>query len=161
VFQIGDKVVYPVHGAGIIEAIETKEVLGEEHRYYVLFIPSSSMRVMIPCDSSTNNNIRSIVSEKVAEQVMEILHGQESQMSDKWSHRYRLNMDKIKSGDILELAEVVRNLSLRDVGKGLSSGEKRLLDQAKEILVSELALVRDAATAEVDTMLENIFQPSD
>mgnify|MGYP000921570359 FL=1 len=157
-FQIGDKVVYPVHGAGVIEAIEKRVVLGEEKHYYVLAIPTSSMKVLVPLDNANAMGIRYVIKEDEVASVIEVLKGPESPMVEKWNYRYRLNMDKLKSGDIYEVAEVVRNLSLRDIVKTLSSGEKRLLDQAKDILVSELVLVGNENADGVMEKLELIFK---
>lgn len=157
-FEIGDKVVYPVHGAGVIEAIEKRVVLGEEKRYYVLAIPTSSMKVLVPLDNADCMGIRYVITEDEVNSVIDVLKGPESPIIDKWNYRYRLNMDKLKSGNIYEVAEVVRNLSLRDIVKTLSSGEKRLLDQAKDILVSELVLVRNETADGVMEKLELIFK---
>lgn len=157
-FQIGDKVVYPVHGAGVIEAIETRMILGEEKNYYVLSIPTSSMKVLVPLENADAMGIRYIIDEEDVASVLDVLKGPESPLVDKWNYRYRLNMDKLKSGDIYEVAEVVRNLSLRDMVKTLSGGEKRLLDQAKDILVSELVLVGDDKPEDLMKQLDLIFK---
>ena len=160
-FSVGDKVVYPVHGAGIIEKIETREFLGKERDYYVLNIPTSSMKVMVPCDNVEDAGIRNVISSAESKKVLSILGGynmdrQEAvqvALDDKWNRRYRVHMDKIKSGNIYDLAETVRALSLRNDRKPLSGGEKKLLDQAKDILVSELVL---ACNATAESMLEEV-----
>ena len=137
-FNIGDKVVYPMHGAGEIEAIEEKEFLGKKQRYYVLKLPLGDMKLMVPIKENGESGLRRVIPEVDAERVLNILKGKLSEMPANWNHRYRVNMDKIKSGNIFEVAEVVRNLSLRDREKGLSTGEKKMLECARQILVSEL-----------------------
>jgi len=149
-FSIGDKVVYPMHGAGIIEAIEEKDILGKKRKYYIMKMPLGDMKVMIPLDSVEDIGLRDIISLTEVEQVMAVLNDDISKMPQNWNRRYRANMDRIKSGDIYEVAAVVRNLMLRDKEKGLSTGERKMLGNAKQILVSELVLARgiDEKTAE-------------
>lgn len=155
-FDIGDKVVYPMHGAGIIESIEEKEILGEIKKYYVMRIPVGDMKVMIPMDNVEHIGLRQVVSLDVVDQVLTIIGEQETDMSKNWNQRYRANMDKIKSGDICEVADVVRNLMFRDREKGLSTGERKMLDQAKQILISELALAQDLDAQEVFSALTEL-----
>jgi len=149
-FNLGDKVVYPMHGAGVIEAIEEKEILGTRRKYYIMKMPLGDMKVMIPLDSVEDIGLRDIISLTEVEQVMAVLNDDISKMPQNWNRRYRANMDRIKSGDIYEVAAVVRNLMLRDKEKGLSTGERKMLGNAKQILVSELVLARgiDEKTAE-------------
>jgi CarD family transcriptional regulator len=157
VFQVGDKVVYPMHGAGIIEAIEEREVLGDRKRYYVMRMPINEMQVMVPCESSSTAGMRQVMSEQVFQKVLEVLQARKSIMSKNWSHRYRANMEKIRSGNIYELAEVVRNLSLRDREKGLSTGERKMLENARQILLSEIALARNLEADQADNFLEQVL----
>lgn len=156
-FEIGEKVVYPVHGAGIIEAIETREILGESREYYVLRLSTGGLQVLIPVDSVGNVGMRSICSQDTLNTVWDILLGEPSPWEDNWNRRYRLNMDKIKSGDIEEIAEVVRNLTVRDMGRGLSSGEKKMLDNAKKILLSEIVLAKSISAEEAQDELQGLF----
>lgn len=156
-FNIGDRVVYPMHGAGIIEAIEEKEVLGERHRYYIMKLPIGEMKVMIPMDNVEEIGLREIIDDEGVAKVFDILRGEMSSMSQNWNRRYRANMEKIKSGDIFEVAEVVRNLAIRDREKGLSTGERKMLDNARQILVSELVLAQGATEEQVETTLENLL----
>lgn len=156
-FQIGDKVVYPMHGAGVIESIEEKEILGETRNYYVMRIPIGDMKVMVPMENVEGIGLRQVIEAECFDKVMDILSGLKSDMSANWNRRYRANMEKIKSGNIYEVAEVVRNLMLRDKERGLSSGEKRMLDYARQILVSELVLCRDTAADQVQSMIEEVF----
>lgn len=158
VFQIGDKVVYPMHGAGIIEDIEEREVLGQRHSYYVMRLPIGDMKVMIPMDNVEEIGLRQIIDEEGVKQVFSILQDNKSKMSSNWNRRYRANMEKIKSGDIFAVAEVVRNLSLRDAEKGLSTGERKMLDNAKQILISELVLAQNRTEEQVEQQLANCFK---
>ncbi|MEW6424704.1 MAG: CarD family transcriptional regulator [Bacillota bacterium] len=139
-FKVGDRVVYPMHGAGIIEAIEEKEVLGERKQYYVLHFPVGDMKVMIPCATCKEAGLREVIGKDGVQKVFRILKENGSTMSSNWNRRYRANLEKIKTGDIYEVAEVVRNLIQREKEKGLSSGERKMLQNARQILVSELAL---------------------
>ena len=139
-FKIGDKVVYPMHGAGVIESIEEKEVLGERNQYYILRLPVGDMKVMVPITTSREAGLREVVGKEEIKKVFRILKGTSTAMSANWNRRYRANLEKIKSGDIFEVAEVVRNLIRREKEKALSSGEKKMLENARQILVSELAL---------------------
>lgn len=143
-----------MHGAGIIEAIEEQEVLGERHKYYVMRIPIGDMKVMIPMDSVREVGLRGVINSEGVRRVKEILQGEQTKMSQNWNRRYRANMEKIKSGDIFEVAEVVRNLAIREREKGLSTGERKMLDNARQILVSELVLAQDCTEQEVENMLE-------
>ncbi len=156
-FKVGDKVVYPMHGAGVIEAIEEKEVLGEKRKYYVMRMPIGDMKVMVPMDSAGEVGIRQVIDEAGIQKVFNILRDKKSTMSTNWNHRYRANMEKIKSGNIFEVAEVVRNLVLRDREKGLSTGERKMLDNAKQILVSELVLAKGEGEEQVESLLEGVF----
>lgn len=156
-FNIGDKVVYPMHGAGIIESIEEKEILGSRKKYYVMKLPIGEMKVMIPMDSILKVGLREVIAKDKVEQVFTILQDHQGEMSANWNRRYRDHLDKIKSGDILEVAEVVRNLMLREREKGLSTGERKMLESAKQILISELILVQDVEQGEIIKVLEGIF----
>ncbi|NLW17577.1 MAG: CarD family transcriptional regulator [Firmicutes bacterium] len=156
-FKLGDRVVYPMHGAGIIEAIEEKEVLGEKQKYYILRLPLGDMRVMIPLRNANDIGIREVVSEDCLQEALSILQDEETEMPSNWNQRFRSTLEKIRSGDIKPVAEVMRNLVRRDQEKGLSTGERKMLDAARQIFISELILVRDmeeeAATRLVDDLL--------
>ncbi|OWZ84514.1 CarD family transcriptional regulator [Natranaerobius trueperi] len=157
-FKKGDKVVYPMHGAGVIEDIEEKEVLGKKHVYYIMRIPVGDMKVMIPKEKIDKIGLREIVTGEKIQKVWAILKDKEGAMSASWNQRYRANLEKIKTGDIFEVAEVVKNLVIRDTEKGLSTGEKKMLDNAKQILISELVLAdeidEDRALEELEDTLE-------
>ena len=156
-FKIGDKVVYPMHGAGIIEAIEEKEVLGDKRRYYIMKIPCGDMKVMVPMDNIGGIGLREVVDPDGVTRVISILQDRETDMSTNWNRRYRANMEKIKSGSIYEVAEVVRNLSLREREKGLSTGERKMLDNARQILISELVLAKEEKEDSIKLLIDDLF----
>lgn len=159
-YHIGDKVVYPMHGAGVISAIEEKEILGEKRQYYVMKMPIGDMKVMIPMDNMVEIGIRTIVDSSIAEEVITILKEAEVDLNSNWNKRYRENMMKIKSGDIREVARVVKALMHRDHEKGLSTGERKMLSNAKQILISELVLVKGIDQQEVERIIEGITEES-
>ena len=153
-FNIGDKIVYPMHGAGTIDSIEEKDVLGEKQSYYILKMPGE-VKVMVPIAKAEQVGVRSIIDKGSADKVFEVLEHDETEMNKNWNKRYRDNMDKLKSGDIYEIADVVRNLSFKQKEKGLSTGEKKMLSNAKQILVSELVLAEHATQDEVEELINN------
>ena len=159
-YEVGDKVVYPHHGAGKIMKIEQKEVLGQYRDYLTIQILHNDMTVMVPVDSADRAGLRKVVESDVVDDVLDVLHGDPTKMPKNWSRRYKHNRDKLKTGDIFEVAEVVRNLAIRHADKGLSTGEKQMFSKAKKILASELMYARDfnedEATAFLEDVLENI-----
>ena len=157
-FNIGDKIVYPMHGAGIIVALEEKEILGEKRKYYIMKMPMSEMKVMIPIDNIEDIGIRQIIDGEEMENVLRVLSDETTKMSQNWNRRYRANMDKIKSGDIYEIASVVRNLIMRDREKGLSTGERKMLNNAKQMLVSEMVLVKDIDNESAENLIEETLK---
>jgi len=156
-FNIGDKVVYPMHGAGVIEAIEEQEILGEMRKYYVMRMPIGDMKVMIPTNNVKEIGLRQVIDEDGVQRVLSILHDKSNTMSLNWNHRYRNNLEKIKSGDVYEVAEVVKNLILREQEKGLSTGERKMLENARQILISELVLARGTEEEKIELMLDAVF----
>lgn len=157
-FQVGDKVVYPMHGAGIIENIEEKEVLGNKQRYYIMHMPIGDMKVMIPTDHVDEIGLRPVIDQEGVAHVLDILQGSKTKMSSNWNHRYRANLEKIKSGDICAVAEVVRNLSIREAEKGLSTGERKMLESARQILISELGLAQDQTPEQVEAQVAKCLE---
>lgn len=153
-FNVGDKVVYPMHGAGTIDSIDKKNILDKEVEYINISMPGG-VKVMVPSNQASKQGLRNIISQNDVEKVFCILETDETQMSDNWNKRYRDNMDKMKSGDIYEVADVVRNLSFKQKEKGLSTGEKKMLNNAKQILVSELVLVENTTNAEMEQLVDN------
>ena len=153
-FNIGDKIVYPMHGAGTIDSIEEKDILGEKQSYYILRMPGE-VKVMVPISKAKEVGVRSIIDKSSADKVFSVLEQDETEMNKNWNKRYRDNMDKLKSGDIYEIADVVRNLSFKQKEKGLSTGEKKMLNNAKQILVSELVLAESSNTDEIEEIVNN------
>jgi len=149
--------VYPMHGAGVIEAIEEREVLGECKKYYIMALPIGDMKVMIPMDSVEEVGLRQVIDDEGVRRVYEILGGEKTAMSSNWNRRYRANMEKIKSGDIFAVAEVVRNLTLRDQDKGLSTGERKMLETARQILISELVVASGSTEDEVNAKIAELL----
>ncbi|MCK8816236.1 CarD family transcriptional regulator [Natroniella sulfidigena] len=160
-FEIGDKIVYPNHGAGTIVDVEEKEILGETKQYYIMKLPIGEMKVMIPKDNVEEIGLRNVIDKEVVPHVYEVLEGKQSEMSQNWNRRYRANTEKIKTGDIFEVAEVVRNLTIRDIVKGLSTGEKKMLSNSRQILISELVLTEDKTEEEIETKIDEIFAEQD
>ena len=158
-FNVGDKIVYPMHGAGVIDAIEEKDILGEKQAYYILKMPGE-VKVMVPTAKAEEIGVRSIIDKSSAEKVFRVLESDETEMSMNWNKRYRDNMDKMKSGDIYKVADVVRNLSFKQKEKGLSTGEKKMLNNAKQILVSEPVLTEHATQDEIEQMVDSKISTS-
>ena len=148
-FDVGDKVVYPHHGAGTVEKKEVKVVLGEEREYLTIRILHNEMTVNVPVDNCDKVGLRGVIDLEMVEVVQKVLLGGSTEMPKNWNRRFKHNRDKMKTGDILELAEVVRNLSLRDHEKGLSTGEKQMYVKAKKILASELMYAKDLSEDDV------------
>lgn len=144
-FKVGDKVVYPMHGAGTIESIEEKNMLGTKENYYIIKMPVGDMKLMVPTDKAQGIGVRYVVSKKESDGVFKVLEKPKDPYihDTNWSKRYATNVDKIKSGDIYEVAEVVRELSHRHMERGLSIGEKKMLNSAKDILLSEMCLAEN------------------
>ena len=158
-FNVGDKVVYPMHGAGIIESIEEKAILDERQSYYIIKMPGE-VKVMVPTAKAEEIGVRNIIDKVQAEKVIGILEQESTEMSMNWNKRYRDNMEKMKTGNIYEVADIVRNLSFKQKEKGLSTGEKKMLLNAKQILVSELVLAEQKELNEIETLVESKINAS-
>lgn len=154
-FSIGDKVVYPMHGAGIIEKIEEREILGEIKSYYILHIPYGKMQVMVPVDKCAEAGLRAIVSKAEIKRVLEVLSAPSTEMDENWNRRLRDNNEKLKTGDPKQVAEVIRNLARIEREKKLSAGEKKLLLNARQILSSEIVLVNGIAEDKADDLINS------
>jgi CarD family transcriptional regulator len=139
-YSVGDTVVYPHHGAAIIESKQQRELKGEKREYLVLRLTYGDLTLMVPADSCEEVGIRDVVSKKEVEKVLGVLRAPEEKSPKNWSRRFKANYEKLRSGDIYQVAEVVRNLATREKDKGLSAGERRMLTKAKQILLSELAV---------------------
>jgi CarD family transcriptional regulator len=160
-YKVGDHVVYPHHGAGKVLKKEVKEVLGEKRQYLTIKILHNDMTVMVPCENADKAGLRRVIGEEAVAKVLSVLRDDVSQMPKNWNRRFKHNREKIKTGDVYELAEVVRNLAIRETEKGLSTGEKQMYTRAKKILASEFmyALDKDEEGAEeyIDELLEERF----
>ncbi|MCM2532408.1 transcription factor YdeB [Neobacillus pocheonensis] len=154
-FKIGDNIIYPMHGAGIIEGIEEKEIQGQTQKYYVIRIPMNNMQVLMPMNNILNSRIRSVSDKLSLEVVLDIFHHGESDRSLSWKERYKINSDKVRSGKLIEGAEVVRDLTRIQNEKTLNSSEKQMLDNAKRILVGELGLIRGITEVQATDLLKN------
>ncbi|NLJ81230.1 MAG: CarD family transcriptional regulator [Firmicutes bacterium] len=157
-YNVGDNVVYPMHGAGVIKAIEEREVLGEKQKYYIMALPIGDMKVMIPMNAVEEIGLRQVINGEEVKRVYDILQEEKTAMSTNWNRRYRANMEKIKSGDIFAVAEVVKNLTIRDNKKGLSTGEKKMLGTARQILISELVIAQNSTEDEIVKVIDSFFQ---
>ena len=159
-FKVGDKVVYPHHGAGTIVKKEKRIVLGEKREYLTIKILHNDMTVNVPSENADRVGLRKVIDEEMVGKVLKALTGTGTAMPKNWNRRFKHNRDKMKTGDIFELAEVVRNLALRDGEKGLSTGEKQMYVKAKKILASELMYAKqmdeDEAAAWLDEVLSTV-----
>ena len=153
-FKVGDKIVYPMHGAGTIESIEEKEILGEKQKYYIMKMPVGDIKVMVPTKNAELIGVRDVIGNDAAKNVLDVLEAAPTDMSSNWSKRYRDNQDKMKSGDICEVADVVRNLTFRSKIKPLATGEKKMLSSAKQILISELVLAEAMDQSQVESLID-------
>jgi CarD family transcriptional regulator len=158
---VGDNVVYPHHGAGVVLKRESRDMMGESKDYLTIKILHNDMTVMVPCENAHRAGLRRVIDEEAVQRVIGVLTGEVSEMPKNWNRRFKYNREKIKTGDVYELAEVVRNLAIREMEKGLSTGEKQMYTRAKKILASEFmyALDKDADGAEeyIDGLLEERF----
>ncbi len=159
-YEIGDHVVYPHHGAGKVVKKELKEVLGEKRQYLTIQILHNDMTVMVPCENADRAGLRRVIGEEAVIRVLAVLRDDVSQMPKNWNRRFKHNREKIKTGDIYELAEVVRNLALRETEKGLSTGEKQMFTRAKKILASELMYALDKDEEEAEAYLDDLLAES-
>ena len=153
-FSVGDKIGHPMHGAGTVSAIEEKNIGNETESYYIISMPGE-VKVMVPIAKAEQIGVRNIIDESDVSKVLGILEEDETEMSNNWNKRYRDNMDKMRSGNIFVVADVVRNLSFKQKEKGLSTGEKKMLKAAKQILVSELVLAEHSSNEEVEQIIDN------
>lgn len=157
-FAVGDKIAHPLHGAGIIEGIEERKINGQVRRYYILKIPVGGMVVMIPQESSEAVGIRAIVTAEEAENIINSLSALTFEMTQNWNKRYRENMLRIKSGNLFEVAKVIKGLLEREHEKGLSTGERKMLRAAKQILISELVLSKNATYEEIEMRINGAWE---
>jgi CarD family transcriptional regulator len=156
-YKVGDKVVYPHHGAGTVVKREERDVLGQKREYLTIKILHNDMTVNVPSENAEKVGLRKVIDEEMVEVVLKALTGGGTQMPKNWNRRFKHNRDKMKTGDVLELAEVVRNLSLRDQEKGLSTGEKQMFVKAKKILASELMYAKGMDEDEASVWLDGVL----
>jgi CarD family transcriptional regulator len=156
-YKVGDKVVYPHHGAGTVVKKESRTVLGQKREYMTIKILHNDMTVNVPTENADAVGLRKVIDEQMVNKVLKALTGGGTQMPKNWNRRFKHNRDKMKTGDIFELAEVVRNLSLRDHEKGLSTGEKQMFVKAKKILASELRYAKDMDEEEAAEWLDGVL----
>lgn len=157
-FEIGDRIVYPMHGAGVIVEKTLKTILGVEKEYYILSIPVGEIRISVPIDKINDMGIRTIVDESEIENILEILKLKDVEINSNWNARYRENLEKLRLGELEGIAEVFRDLYTLDLDRGLSMAEKKLLHSSKKMLISELSVVEGKKVAEVEKKLENLFR---
>lgn len=157
-FEIGDRILYPMHGAGVIEKIEEQTVLGEKQAYYVMNMQPDGMKVMIPVKTCEQIGVRFIISKEEGQKVLEQFLKEPIVSDDNWNRRHRENMDKIKSGDIFKVLSVVKNLMFRDRNKGLSTSERKMLSVSRQILVSELVLCGVADRSDVESIMADTIE---
>jgi CarD family transcriptional regulator len=153
-FDVGDKVVYPHHGAAVIEGREKKTAFGQERDYLILKLAYGELTLYVPADNTDEVGLREVINDEEVEEVFAVLRKKEARMPTNWSRRFKNHVEKLKSGDIYQVAEVVRNLSLREKDKGLSAGEKRMLAKARQILVSELTFAINVPEEEAEKRLD-------
>ena len=156
-FSVGDTVVYPHHGAALIESIEMRDIGGQERKYLVLRVAQGDLTVRVPADNVDLVGVRDVVNQEGLDRVFEVLRQPYTEEPTNWSRRYKANLEKLASGDVIKVAEVVRDLWRRDQDRGLSAGEKRMLSKARQILVSELALAEDKDEDEAETILDEVL----
>jgi CarD family transcriptional regulator len=151
-------VVYPHHGAGKVLKKEQKEILGEQREYLTIKILHNDMTVMVPCENAGKAGLRRVICDEDVQKVLSVLRDDVSDMPKNWNRRFKHNRDKIKTGDVFELAEVVRNLAIREADKGLSTGEKQMYTRAKKILASELMYALEMEEGEAEEHLEELIR---
>ena len=152
-FQIGDKVVHPMHGDGIVESIVQKEVNGVTREYYILKLPVRSMVVMVPTEHSGEIGVRPVVGSAEADRILASISQLPVEAVSSWNRRYRMNMERMKSGNLFEVARVVKSLTLRENDRGLSTGERKMLHAAKQILISELVMSKDSSYEDMEEQI--------
>jgi CarD family transcriptional regulator len=163
-FKVGDKVVYPHHGAAVIESVSDREFEGGLRSYWVLKLSYGDLTLMVPTDGAADVGLRSVISKKELTEVYKVLRSKTAvSTATNWSRRFKNNVEKLRSGDIFQVAEVVRSLSSRDIDKGLSAGEKRMLSKARQILISEISFASGEEQLKVQSKLDEMLgvDPSD
>ena len=156
-YQVGDKIVHPMHGAGVIDAIVKKKMNGVTRDYYNLKLPTGSMMVLIPTDHTDDIGVRPVVDAQKADKLLEEMRNIDVDVTQNWNHRYRENMIRLKSGDLIEVARVVKSLVNREKSRGLSTGERKMLHSAKQILISELVLSKNSSYEAMEEYINKVL----
>jgi len=160
-FRVGDVAVYPAHGVGKVHSIEEREIAGNTQQFYILKILDSGMTIMVPTSNVRNVGLREVINENEVDAVYDILRERDISINEQtWNRRYREYMDKIKTGSVYEIAEVLRDLMLLRYEKELSFGERKMLDTARTLIVKELAIAQDADEVDIAEEIDNIFEES-
>ncbi|HHX69131.1 MAG: CarD family transcriptional regulator [Miniphocaeibacter sp.] len=154
-FDIGDKIVYPMHGAGVIIEKEKKDILGTEKEYFILKMPVGDMKISVPIDKINEVGIRNIVDNDVVEDIFKILSEEQGEIVSNWNQRYKDNLEKLRTGNLYEISKVFRDLYILDSEKGLSMAEKKILNTSKKMLISEISVVEDELASEVEFKILN------
>ncbi len=157
IFKVGDTVVYPHHGAALIEAIEIKNIGGREREYLVLKVAQGDLTVKVPAENAEVVGVRDVVGQEGLDKVFQVLRAPHTEEPTNWSRRYKANLEKLASGDVNKVAEVVRDLWRREQDRGLSAGEKRMLTKARQILVGELALAESTNDQKAESLLDEVL----
>jgi CarD family transcriptional regulator len=156
-FRKGDTVVHPEHGAAVIQELKDKEFLGEKRKYLVLRVVYGDLTLSVPVDSAEQVGLRPVISKPQVKKILKVLTESETISAANWSRRFKNNLEKLHSGDPFEVAEVLRNLSIRDREKGLSAGEKRMIQKARQILISELSHATDKSEEDAGLMIDEVL----
>ena len=160
-YSIGDRIVHPVHGAGTIDDITSRVIDGKTLDYYILKLPTGNMTIMVPVATSTEIGIRDVITRELADELISIIPSLEIEDTTNWNKRYRENTARIKTGDLREVVCVIKSLSARDVKSGLSTGERKMLHTARQILISELSLAKEMSFSEIEELINPLFLQTD
>lgn len=155
-YDVGDKVVYPLHGAGVIEAIEERLIMGKKQKYYIMRMSACNMTVMIPMQNNGGMGVRDVIGKEEAKKVLESFKNEPIHMDDNWNRRHRENLERIKSGDLYQVVGVLKDLLYRDKTKGLSTSERKMLNSAKQIILSELVLSEVATKEDIEAIMDEV-----
>ncbi|MGQ9920843.1 MAG: CarD family transcriptional regulator [Desulfobacca sp.] len=160
-FQLGDLAVYPAHGVGVIESIEDKEISGQPQKFYIMRILDTNMIIMIPTRQAMNVGLRSIIDNQAVSRIYEILAKKERVVEHQtWNRRYRDYMEKIKTGSLIHVAEVLRDLTLLKSDKDLSFGERKMLDTARNLLIKELSIAEQKGEEKIEEKINTLLEGS-
>ncbi len=160
-YNIGDRIVHPIHGAGTIDDITSRVIDGKTIDYYILKLPTGSMTIMVPVATSAEIGIRDVITRELADELISLIPSLEAEDTTNWNKRYRENTARIKTGDLREVVCVIKSLSSRDMKSGLSTGERKMLHTARQILISELSLAKEMSFSEIEELINPLFLQTD